>query len=114
MNSQYNALYIFVTAFFVSGLSGIASFLRSGNEIKKIAIITASLNSGLLGLAISLLWYNKFQENIYSLMGICIISGLTGAAGLDLVLSAIQKGGFSVNFGNDKHKNINDKKEGAN
>jgi len=111
VNPQYSAIAIFVAAFFVSGLSGIASLLRSGKEVKKITIITASLNSGLLGLAISLLWYQKFQENIYELMGICVMSGLGGAASLDFILNFLQKGYFASVEKNNKDKDPGPTKE---
>lgn len=95
-------IIVFAAAFVASSLSGIAAYLRSGKEIKPVALITAGLNSGLLGLSISLIYYQKFTKNITFLLGICVIIGLTGAAGLDFILNAIQKGGISINFGSDK------------
>jgi hypothetical protein len=103
MNDHYSAISIFVLAFVVSAAAGIAALLRKSNEVKRISLITAGLNSGLLGLAISLLWYQKFQDNLYSLIGICVLSGLTGAAGLDFVLNMIQKGGFSIKLGDKEN-----------
>jgi CHASE2 domain-containing sensor protein len=91
---EYNAILIFLTAFIVSGTAGVAAFLRSGKEPTKLSIITASLNSGLLGLSIALLWYQKL--NIYTLIGVCVISGLTGAAGFDAILASIQKEVFKT------------------
>ena len=33
-------------------------------------------------------------------MGICVISGLTGAAGFDAILTAIQRGGLKIDITN--------------
>jgi hypothetical protein len=89
---------VFAAAFAVSSTAGIAAYLRSNKPITILALITAGLNSGLLGLAISLLWFQKFRDNIYFLVGICVVTGLTGAAGLDFILTAIQKGGLHIRF----------------
>jgi len=109
MAGDVSPLGVFFAAFAASSTAGIAAFLRSGKSVTKLALITAGLNSGLLGLAIALLWFQKFQDNIYFLVGICVITGLTGAAGLDFILSAIQNGGFSVNIGGGKDKDGNNK-----
>lgn len=102
MVGSNSAIGVFAVAFIASALAGIAAYLRTNKPITVLAIITASLNSGLLGLAIALLWFQKFQENIYFLVGICVVTGLTGAAGLDFILTAIQKGGLSIKFDGTK------------
>lgn len=58
------------------------------------------LNAGFLGLAISLLWYKNFQEdkNIYSLVGICVLSGMGGSTLTDAVISLLGAGGIRVNI----------------
>lgn len=111
MNSQYSPISVFIFSFLVSGTAGIAAFLRSGNVVKVISLVTAGLNSGLLGLAISLLWYQKFADNVHFLLGICVITGLMGAAGLDFIITIITKGlisnlakGESLNLDKDKDK----------
>jgi hypothetical protein len=100
---------VFLFSSAAAGTAGIAAYLRGGKPVTILSIVTAGLNSGLLGLAISLLWYQKFQDNIYSLVGICVVAGLTGAAGLDFLLTAIQKGGFSINIGGGKDDKGNSK-----
>jgi hypothetical protein len=100
MSLSYSPAGVFISAFAASTLAGVAAFLRSDKPINWKSITTAGLNSGLLGLAISLLWYKKFQGDIYFLVGICVLTGLTGAAGLDFVLTAFQRGGFHINFDN--------------
>lgn len=51
------------------------------------------MNSGILGLGIALLWYAKYQDNVYFLIGLCLIAGLGGQATIDLVLDTIKKSG---------------------
>lgn len=102
MDGTVSPIGVFIAAFAASATSGIAAYLRSNKSITILALITAGLNSGLLGLAIALLWFQKFQDNIYFLVGICVITGLTGAAGLDFILTAVQKGGLHINFAGDK------------
>lgn len=104
MENIFSPVGVFAAASLSSGTAGIAAYLRSGKPVSWLAIITAGLNSGLLGLAISLLWYRQFADNIYSLLGICVVTGLTGAAGLDLLLTIIAKGGLTVNIGGKENK----------
>lgn len=92
-------LGVFASAFIVSALSGLAALLRSGSELTRKAATSALLNSGLLGLGISLLWYTKFQENVYFLIGVCVLAGLGGMTTIEFVLAAFRKGGFSISMG---------------
>jgi hypothetical protein len=69
---RLNPIYVFVSAFGVSSFAGLAALLRGGKQVTIIAVLSAVLNSGLLGLAIALVWYNKFQDNVYFLIGIQI------------------------------------------
>jgi hypothetical protein len=104
-----SSIFIFFFAFIASGTAGTAAYLRSGKPVTRLALITAGLNSGLLGLSICLIYLNKFRDNVHFLLGICVLSGLTGAAGLDFILTSIQNGGISINFKN-KEVEFKDKK----
>lgn len=92
---------VFASAFAVSALAGLAALLRSGAKITPLGILSAVLNSGLLGLGIGLLWYTKFRDNLCFLIGICLLSGLGGMTSVDFVLKAIRKGGFSIKLGDN-------------
>lgn len=59
------------------------------------------LNSGLLGLAINFIWYSKFRDNMYFLIGICILSGLGGMSTMDIILQFFKNGGFAIKFNKD-------------
>jgi hypothetical protein len=102
--SSYSLVAIFALAFFTSMLSGIAAFLRSKQPATPIAIITAGMNSGFLGLGISLSFYSKFKDNITVLLGFCVLTGLSGASGLDFILTTFQKGGIKISLGGDGGK----------
>ena len=92
---------VFLSAFVLSALAGLAALLRSAKPLSILLVLSSFLNSGLMGLGISLLWYTKFQDNIYFLIGICVIVGLGGMTTIDFILTAIRKGGFSIKVGDD-------------
>jgi CHASE2 domain-containing sensor protein len=99
MSDNLNPIWVFVSAFGVSAFAGLAALLRAGKSINGIAIFSAIFNSGLLGLALALLWYHKFQDNIYFLIGICVLAGLGGATMVDFVLQMFKAGGLSISVG---------------
>lgn len=88
MNS---AFYVFASAFAVSALAGLAALLRSDKELSRKNVAAHVLNSGIMGLGLSLLWYVKFQENLYFLIGLCVVAGLGGMTTVDLVVEAGHK-----------------------
>lgn len=90
---------VFVSSFLVAAFAGLASLLRTGAKLTTVSVISAILNSGLVGLGISLLWYTKFQDNVYFLIGICVLAGLGGATTVDMILNSIKAGGFSLKIG---------------
>lgn len=96
MTDKINPLYVFLSAFGVSSFAGLAALLRAGKEVNGIAVLSAVLNSGMLGLAIALVWYHKFQDNIYFLIGICVLAGLGGATLVDFAIAAFKSGGLSI------------------
>lgn len=96
MQDKLNPLAVFICAFGVSSFAGLAALLRAGKEVNKITVLSAILNSGFLGLAIALLWYTKFQDNVYFLIGICVLAGLGGATMVDFVVESVKSGGLSI------------------
>lgn len=88
MNSQY---VVFISTFVVASLAGLASLFRSGELINRRNILTYALNSGILGLSVALLWYKKFIEDVYFLVGLAIVAGLTGVKGVDLAIEMLKK-----------------------
>jgi hypothetical protein len=102
--SSYSLVAIFALAFLTSMFSGIAAFLRSKQPITPMAIVAAGMNSGCLGLGLTLSFYSKFKDNITVLLGFGVLAGLSGASGLDFILTTFQKGGIKISLGGDGGK----------
>lgn len=101
MEPTINIYGVFASSFIVAALAGLAALLRSGSKISLLGIISSLLNSGLLGLGISLIWYTRFRDNLCFLVGICLMAGLGGMTTVDFVLKALRNGGFSIKLSND-------------
>lgn len=94
------SLSIFSASFGCAAFAGLATLLRFAHKLTKLKIISTMLNAGFLGLAISLLWFRQFQEseNIYGLIGICVLSGMGGSTLTDAVISLLGAGGIKINI----------------
>jgi hypothetical protein len=90
---------MFAAAFLVSGLAGLAALLRSGAPLGVLRVVSAFLNSGLLGLGLSMAWAEYFHETPHVLVGVCVLIGLGGTPTLEFILELIRKGGFSIRLG---------------
>lgn len=80
----------FIAAFALSFISGVTAHLREGKPCAPwsaclVLAATAGFSSGCLGLALAMLWYTKFQDNVYFLIGVCILAGLSGRPMVDAV-----------------------------
>jgi len=111
MDNTISPLGVFLASFGVSALAGLAALLRSGKPLTILGLLSAILNSGLLGLGICLLWFTKFQDNIYFLVGVCVMAGLGGMTTIDFALTALRKGGFSIKLGEDGRVELPDNGE---
>jgi hypothetical protein len=96
--APFNPLHVFIAAFVIAGLGGLAALLRSARELSWRNALSALLSSGLMGLTIALLWYNYFEgkQNIYFLLGLCGLAGLGGVTVIDFILKIAKKGGLSI------------------
>ncbi len=99
-NNKLDPLHVFMAAGGLASFAGLAELLRSGRPITWRNLVSASLNSGMIGLALGLVWYHYFlgQGDIYFLIGVCILAGLGGATMVDFILTIFKKGGINVNF----------------
>lgn len=97
-HEHLHALSVFASAFSVSACAGLATLLRFAKKVSKLSVASAILNSGLLGLAISLIWYQNYLEekNIYSLVGFCVLAGMGGSSVTDLIFSVLSGVGVRV------------------
>lgn len=82
---------IFVTAFGVSALGGLAALLRSNLEVTRKNVATYVLNTGCVGLGVSLVWWHQFQTSPEVLVGICVVAGLSGIQSVDLLVAGVKK-----------------------
>lgn len=89
-----NPLTVFIASFLLSFSAGLAAYLRSNALFTWRAAVVAGANSGFLGLGVSLLWYIRFKDDLYALVGICVVLGLGGTTVLEYLLDVFRKGGF--------------------
>lgn len=97
-----NELVIFLLSSILSVLAGFAYIYRTKETAKLRDFLSVGLNTGLCGLAISMIWYYKFKDQIYILIGFCILVGLMGPIGVEWVLNKFKSGGLTINFNKDK------------
>lgn len=88
MPSEYS---VFIAAFSMSAFAGLAALLRSDKEITWTRVASATLNSGMLGLGMSLIWYTKYIDNLYTLIGLCVLFGLGGPITVDAATAVVRR-----------------------
>ena len=92
MAGAWEEVGIFAGAFAVSALAGLAALLRSDAVvITRKSVAAYTLNAGVLGLGLCMLWYARFHDNVYSLIGVCVLAGLGGMATIDVVVQTVWK-----------------------
>lgn len=103
-DEHFHALSVFLSAFGSASFAGLATLLRFAKKISKLAIVSAMLNAGFLGLAIALIWYQNYRkaENIYGLIGICVLAGMGGSTITDLLISILAGAGIRVTIVNER------------
>lgn len=97
-DEHLHALSVFLSAFGASSFAGLATLLRFARRISRLSVVSAMLNSGFLGLAIALIWYQNYRDaqNAYGLLGICVIAGMGGSTLTDLLISLLSGAGIKV------------------
>jgi hypothetical protein len=81
MDDKWSILMIL---FPVCSFSGLAALLRSEQPLTRRAVASASLNSGLFGVAIGGLMIHKFGlDSLHIIIAISILAGLGGNASID-------------------------------
>lgn len=105
-DDYFHAFTVFVSAFGVSAFAGLATLLRFSRKIARIPIISAMLNAGFLGLAIALIWYQNYRkaENVYGLLGICVLAGMGGSTLTDLLISLLSGAGIRVTIMHERDR----------
>lgn len=105
VDEYLHSLAVFVSAFGVSSFAGLATLLRFARKFTRMGVISAMLNAGFLGLAIALIWYQNYRkaENVYGLLGICVLAGMGGSTLTDLLISLLSGAGIRVTITHDNH-----------
>lgn len=85
MNLTTTQAWTFITAFIVAAIAGLASLLRSNNEITWRNLSATILYSGVIGSIISMLSFDYFEENIPLLLATSGLTGIGGATAIDLL-----------------------------
>lgn len=113
-HEHVNALLVFASAFGVAAFAGLATLLRFAQRLTKLTITSAMANSGFLGLSIALLWYESYckEENVYGLIGFCVLAGMGGSSVTDLVFSLLAGAGIKVIIVRDEEEKDNKDKKG--
>lgn len=98
LDETFHAFSVFLSAFGTAAFAGLATLLRFAKKISKLAVVSAMLNSGFLGLAIALIWYQNYRnaENVYGLIGVCVLAGMGGSTLTDLLISILAGAGIRV------------------
>jgi hypothetical protein len=69
----------------------------------------------MLGVVISLLWYNYFEGkgNVYFLLGVSGLAGIGGVTVLDFIIEALKRGGIhiSISPGDEPDEEADDEDE---
>jgi hypothetical protein len=104
-------LAVFFSAFGVSAFAGLATLLRFARKLTKLSIISAMLNAGFMGLAISLLWYQNYRnaENVYGLIVICVVAGMGGGTLTDIIISLLSGAGIRVTITHERETHESDR-----
>jgi hypothetical protein len=113
-HEHVNALLVFASAFGVAAFAGLATLLRFAQRLTKLTITSAMANSGFLGLSIALLWYESYckEENVYGLIGFCVLAGMGGSSVTDLVFSLLAGAGIKVIIVRDEEEKEDKDKKG--
>lgn len=102
----FHALSVFCSAFGVAAFAGLATLLRFARKLSKLTVVSAMLNAGFLGLAIALIWYQNYRkaENVYGLIGVCVLAGMGGSTFTDIVISLLSGAGIRVTITHERER----------
>lgn len=103
-------IWVFLSAFGVSAFAGMATYLRFSRNLSRLGCVSAIMNAGCMGLAIALLWYQNFRksENVYGLIGICVLAGMGGSTVTDILWSVLSGAGIKVTITHEENRSPDD------
>jgi len=85
---------LFTASYLLSSFAGLAALLRSGIPLSWRLVTSAFLNSGLLGVAVAMIWTELYGDVKYPwfMLGVSILAGLGGTSLVDFVFQLIREG----------------------
>lgn len=90
--SVMEPMKVFASIFLLAAVGGVAALLRSKTRITARLVISACLNSGLIGLVIALIWYSQYKDtNLWFLIGISVLAGLGGNTTIGFVMLYVRR-----------------------
>lgn len=94
MMNERDPVTLFSIAFGLSSVAGLASILRNGKQITWRMCVSATLNSGLFGMGVAMLWYHFYGGSAYPwfMLGVSLLAGLGGASLVDFFYQVVQDG----------------------
>lgn len=103
-------IWVFLSAFGVSSFAGLATYLRFSRKLALLSFLSAVMNAGCMGLAIALIWYQHYRksENVYGLIGICVLAGMGGSTVTDIFWSVLSGAGIKVTITHEEHRSPDD------
>lgn len=84
--ASHNPIFMWLLAVMGANFAGLASLLKSGENISARAFAAASLNSSVAGSIIFFLGYSRFTDDMSFLVGVSILGGVGGATTLSFGL----------------------------
>lgn len=87
MPLRFEPMYVFISAFSLASLGGVAAAIRSKQKLTARYMFGSFFYSGLVGLLVALAWYEYYdgKDNIAFLLAISGLAGIGGATALDLI-----------------------------
>lgn len=116
MDDRLDAFHVLTSSFALSSVGGLAAILRSKAKLTWRSVFAATLYSGLTGVTIALIWYNKYQADgdLYFLMGVSALAGIGGVNVVDFVLQLWKNSGLNFKVIVDQKKSEDNKTEDFN
>lgn len=96
MQDKLDPIALFIAAFLISAMSGVAALLRTPQALTIRALLSAFLNAGAIGLAIAMVLFTYFKDNTWFLLGLCMLAGLGGMTLIGFLIAVARQGGLNV------------------
>lgn len=96
-----------VSTLSIASFAGLAALLRSKQALSIRNILSATMNSGIVGMVVGLTWYQLFdgEEHVFFMICVSALAGLGGTSLLDFLLTVVQGHGLNITINLPKKPN---------